>query len=270
MLFKKEEPNMCFCVPHVLVAFTRDINVSGSCRAHWRSLCSRPNLHRRATCQQSQPLLSTSSHWLPRRSCRRSAETREGIVLRTLLEMTNSLGVQSESVELDICRNKERTGRVISERRWFLQPWKRQKRLAGFCSRRGNSRLKEIVPGLKLYYGLYNSKRPEVISRAMQGQLNFLPLRPCDYFSFSGPHQPEQSAKTNLWVFIITLQPPDSICPTCRESVDKQRCAYYCCFFHLQVIWNGSHVVWQRAGDGPLLDDNLNGGGNAAGHKNKP
>lgn len=27
---------------------------------------------------------------------------------RTLLEMTNSLGVQSESVELDICRNKER------------------------------------------------------------------------------------------------------------------------------------------------------------------
>lgn len=33
------------------------------------------------------------------------------------------------------------------------------------------------MPGLKLYYGLDNSKRPEVISRLMQGQLNFLPLR---------------------------------------------------------------------------------------------
>lgn len=190
---------MCFCVPHVLVAFTCDINVSGSCRAHWRSLRTRPNFHRRVTCQQGQPLLSTGSHWLPRRSCRRSAETREGMVLCTLLEMTNNLGVQSESVELDICRNKERTGRVISERRCFLQPrCKRQKRLVGFCSGRGNSRLKEIGSGLKPYYGLYNSKRPEVISRVMRGQLNFLPLRPCNYFSFSGPHQPEQAAKTNL------------------------------------------------------------------------
>lgn len=179
---------MCFCVPHAPVAFTCDINVSGSCRAHWRSLRTRPNFHRRVTCQQSQPLLSTGSHRLPRRFCGRSAETREGIALRTLLEMTNSLGVQSESVELDICRNKERTGRVISERRCFLRPR---------CGRR-SSRLKEIMEGLKLYYGLYNSKRPEVISRVMRGQLNFLPLRPCNYFSFSGPHQPEQPAKTNL------------------------------------------------------------------------
>lgn len=151
------------------------------------------------TCQQSQPLLSTGSHWLPRSPCSPSAQTREAMGLRTLLEMTNSLGVQSESVELDICRNKERTGRVISERRCFLQPrCKRQEHLAGVCRGRGNSRLKEIVSGLKLYYGLYNSKRPEVISRVMRGQLNFLPLRPANYFSFSGPHQPEQPAKTNL------------------------------------------------------------------------
>lgn len=94
---------------------------------------------------------------------------------------------------------RRESGRVNSERRCFLQPrCKGQKHLAGFCSGRGNSRLKEIVPGLKLYYGLYNSKRPEVISRVMRGQLNFLPLRPCNYFSFSGPHQPEQLAKTNL------------------------------------------------------------------------
>lgn len=30
---------------------------------------------------------------------------------------------------------------------------------------------------LPQYYDLYNSKRPEVISRLMPGQLNFLPLR---------------------------------------------------------------------------------------------
>lgn len=33
------------------------------------------------------------------------------------------------------------------------------------------------MPGLKLYDGLCESKRPEVISRLMQGQMNFLPLR---------------------------------------------------------------------------------------------
>lgn len=86
--------------------------------------------------------------------------------------MTKSLGVQSESVELDIWKRRE-DRRVISE-----QSCKRQKHLAG----KENRRLKEIVPALKLFSGLYNSNRPEVISRLMRGQLNFLPLRSGSHF----------------------------------------------------------------------------------------
>lgn len=204
---------------HVLVAFTCDINVSGSCRAHWRSLCTRPNFHRRVTCQQSQPLLSTRSHWLPGRSRRRSAETRAGIVLSTLLEMTKSLGVQSESVELDICKGKERgQGGLVLRGGGFCSTVANGRNIQpAFWSGKEHSRLKEIVPGLKLYYGLYNSKRPEVISRLMWGQLNFLPLRTGSLFSFSGLHQLERSVNPNLWVFSRILQPPGRICQACRE-----------------------------------------------------
>lgn len=41
---------------------------------------------------------------------------------------------------------------------------------------KGKQPSKWTTQGFKLSYSLYNSKRPEVISRLMQGQLNFLPL----------------------------------------------------------------------------------------------
>lgn len=48
------------------MAFRCDINVSSSCAAHSSSLRRRSDFHRSATCQQSQILLSTTSHSPPR------------------------------------------------------------------------------------------------------------------------------------------------------------------------------------------------------------
>lgn len=184
------------------MALMCDINVSNSCTKHWSSLRTRSNFRRSVT---STNTTSVSFSVATSQVLHVQHRERGRIHARTLLEMTKILGVQSESVEFDIWRNKERKRRVISERRWLLQcccKW--QKHWAGVGLKR-----KTTMPGLKLYYGLNKCKRPEVISRLIQGQLNFLPRRTGTIrhtqlsAAFSGPHQPQSAQSINQvsWVF---------------------------------------------------------------------
>lgn len=99
-------------MPHVLWAFTCDLNVSGSCRAHRRSRCAGAKL------SQAGGLSTESTATLDASRARRGRGTGAGAGagagLGTLVEMTKSLGVQSEPVELDICRKEEKGDRLGS------------------------------------------------------------------------------------------------------------------------------------------------------------
>lgn len=96
------------------------------------------------------------------------------------------------------------------------------------------------MPGLKLYYGLDNSKRPEVISRLMQGQLNFLPLRTGTIHSSLQPslvlisHSRHNQETRSRGFSLIILRPwptgPDCLRQTCSilcmcvcVHIDKHR-----------------------------------------------